>query len=231
VPHGASSGSAHRRTLTAAEAKSFYDRFGAKQDTQAFYEDRALDALVAHADFEHAHSIFEFGCGTGRLAAQLFETILPDDCHYLGVDISETMVALARARLRRWADRVEIVRSEGIVPRHRAGGVYDRFVSTYVLDLLSEEAIDAVLADAGRRLRHDGLLCLVGLTRGQTPLTMLVSALWTALHRVNPNVVGGCRPIVLREFLGEKSWRVRHHEVVAAWGIPSEVVIASAVRR
>ena len=33
------------------------------------------------------------------------------DCHYLGVDISETMVALARERLRAWASRAEIVLS------------------------------------------------------------------------------------------------------------------------
>src|SRR6266478_1823744 len=100
----------HRRhtcTLTTAEAKVFYDRFGAKQDTQAFYEDRALDALILHADFQHAQSVFEFGCGTGRLAARLFTTTLREDCRYVGADISETMVALARKRSRRWANRVE----------------------------------------------------------------------------------------------------------------------------
>ena len=101
-PHAADDISArpHSRTLTTSEARAFYDRFGAKQDKQAFYEDRAIAALIAHADFEHAQSIFEFGCGTGRLAARLLPTPLPDNCHYLGVDISTTMVALARERLR-----------------------------------------------------------------------------------------------------------------------------------
>ena len=88
------------RTLTTAEAKAFYDGFGAKQDAQAFYEDLAVKALIDHADFEHAHSVFEFGAGTGRLAARLLGTMLPDDCRYLGVDIAETLVALARERLR-----------------------------------------------------------------------------------------------------------------------------------
>lgn len=217
----------HNRTLTTGEARTFYDRFGARQDRQAFYEDPALDLLNAHSDFEHAHSIFEFGCGTGRLAARLLTTTLPDNCHYLGVDISTTMVVLARERLRPWAKRAEIVRSEGVIPPQCAADAYDRFVSTYVLDLMSEEAIAAVLAGAGRLLRRGGLLCLVSLTHGHSLLTKFVSAAWGAVHRFNPKLVGGCRPIELLDFLGENRWRVRHHQVVSAWGLTSEVLIAS----
>src|SRR5215470_1867027 len=40
-------------TLTTSEARAFYDSFGAKQDMQAFYEDRALGPLIAHSDFQH----------------------------------------------------------------------------------------------------------------------------------------------------------------------------------
>jgi hypothetical protein len=35
--------------LTRSQAQRFYDRFGKKQDAQAFYEDAALDDLIAHA--------------------------------------------------------------------------------------------------------------------------------------------------------------------------------------
>jgi SAM-dependent methyltransferase len=224
-PHGSPRPDSH--TLTTAEAKAFYDRFGAKQDTQAFYEDHALDALIVHADFQHAHAIFEFGCGTGRLAARLFETKLPEDCRYFGVDISETMVALARERLRRWANRSDIALSEAVIPLHGTVEAYDRFLSTYVLDLMSADAMQAVLGDAQRILRPEGLLCLVSLTHGHTLLTRLVSSAWTMLHRWNPKLVGGCRPIELRDFLSGDCWRVRHQEVVPAWGITSEVLIAS----
>lgn len=224
-PHG--SRRPYSRTLTTVEAKAFYDRFGAKQDAQAFYEDRALDPLITHADFQHAHAVFEFGCGTGRLAARLLGTTLPEDCRYFGVDISETMVALARERLRPWANRAEVVRSEGAISRQCGAGAYDRFVSTYVLDLMSEEAIQAVLADAHRLLGREGLLCLVSLTHGHGVITKLISSAWTMLHRLNPTVVGGCRPIELRDYLAGDRWRLRHHEVVSAWGISSEVLVAS----
>ena len=57
--------------FTHAEAKKFYDAWGTKQDTQSFYEDPAIDELIRVADFEHVQSLFELGCGTGRLAKRL----------------------------------------------------------------------------------------------------------------------------------------------------------------
>jgi hypothetical protein len=68
---------------------------------------------------------------------------------------------------------------------------------------------------------------LVSLTHGHGVMTKLVSAAWEMIHRLNPKLVGGCRPIELRDLLGEDRWRVRHHQIVAAWGITSEVLIAS----
>jgi SAM-dependent methyltransferase len=66
------------RTLSPARAKAFYDRFGRKQDAQAFYEDAALDDLVSHASFGTARTVFELGCGTGRLAVTLLRERLPE---------------------------------------------------------------------------------------------------------------------------------------------------------
>ena len=57
--------------LNREQAKTFYDRLGSRQDSQAFYEDPAIRDLIAEADFETARSIFEFGCGTGRGQTEL----------------------------------------------------------------------------------------------------------------------------------------------------------------
>ena len=38
--------------LSHAEARRFYDRFGAKQDAQAFYERSALEDLALHLELE-----------------------------------------------------------------------------------------------------------------------------------------------------------------------------------
>lgn len=38
-----------QRVLSPSAAQAYYDRFGKKQDWQGFYEDPALDELIAHA--------------------------------------------------------------------------------------------------------------------------------------------------------------------------------------
>jgi len=65
------------RYLSPAEAKRFYDRLGSRQDWQGFYENPAINALIEHAGFDSAHSVIEFGCGTGTLAARLLREHLP----------------------------------------------------------------------------------------------------------------------------------------------------------
>ena len=109
-------------TLTPPQAKPFYDRLGAKQDWQGFYENAALRRLIAHAAFERAYSVVEFGCGTGRLTAALLARHLPAEARYLGLDISDSMVGLARAHLEGWRDRAEVQRTEGAVTLPLAEG-------------------------------------------------------------------------------------------------------------
>ena len=218
-------------TLTVVEAKDFYDSFGARQDRQGFYEDRALVTLEKHAGFESAKAVFEFGCGTGRFAESLMSGPLPDEAHYLGLDVSETMVGLARERLWHWPERAEVMVSDGSTKLPVLDGGFDRFVSSYVFDLLSEEDIRGVLAEAERVLSRDGRLCLVSLTYGDGILPGLVSAAWKRVHRLRPRLVGGCRPVRLASYLPANRWRILHRETVVSFGISSEVLVASKERR
>jgi ubiquinone/menaquinone biosynthesis C-methylase UbiE len=215
------------RTLTRAEARAFYDRFGAGLDSQGFYEDAALDILVQHGDFENAAAVFELGCGTGRFAPRLLASYLPPTARYRGIDVSPTMVGLARERLRPWTGRAEVELSDGSLPP--GDGLCDRFVSTYVLDLMSQQEIVDTLAAAYRLLEPRGLLCVVSLTHGRGPVGKLVSYGWSAVHRLRPMLVGGCRPIEILDFLPQDLWNVRHQEIACRWGITSEVVVAGKV--
>ncbi len=217
------------RTLTVGEAKDFYDGFGARQDHQGFYEDRALATLVKHAGFESAKAVFEFGCGTGRFAESLMSGPLPDEARFLGLDVSETMVGLARERLRRWPERAEVMVSDGSTKLPVPDSGFDRFVSSYVFDLLSEEDIRGVFAEADRVLSRNGRLCLVSLTYGERLLPGLVSAVWKQVHRLRPQLVGGCRPVRLASYLPANRWRILHRETVVSFGISSEVLVASKV--
>ena len=214
------------RVLSHEEARAFYDRFGRKQDLQRIYEDPAIEVLLEYASFESARAVVELGCGTGRLAARLLKQCLPSDATYIGFDISRTMVELAQDRVAPWAGRAEVQLTDGSPSLAVGDHSSDRFLSTYVLDLLGEEQIRAVLREAQRLLVPGGLLCLASLTFGQTPVSRLVSRSWTAIHSLNPQLVGGCRPLELASFIGPE-WRILHREVVRAVGICTEVLIAA----
>jgi ubiquinone/menaquinone biosynthesis C-methylase UbiE len=211
--------------LTLNQARSVYDRIGRVQDWQAFYEDATINRLVADADLAGDQTIFEFGCGTGRLAARLLEE-LPPSVNYLGVDISPVMINLATRRLAAWPERAKAVLVDGSLPLPADDGFADRVLSTFVFDLLDEAYAEAALDDLRRILAPDGRLCLAGLTHGERPLERAMSRAWTGLWRVAPQVLGGCRPISVSALL-ERGWTIEHHSRVHRFGLVMEVVIAA----
>lgn len=217
------------RVLTHDQARRFYDRFGARQDTQGFYEQPVLAELENHLELERARAVVEFGCGTGRFAASLLRGRLPPSATYLGLDVSGTMVGLASQRLAEFGPRAQVRHSDGSPRIEAPDAAFDRFVSTYVLDLLSPEDIGAVLAEAHRVLEPGGLLGLVGLTFGEGGAAWAVSWLVERVHRLGPALVGGCRPLEILRFLPAEGWKVRQRGVVAPYAIASEIVVAERV--
>ena len=212
--------------LTHEQARRFYDWFGSRQDLQRIYEDRSIDVLVEHSAFDRARAVVELGCGTGRLAERLLRTCLPPDATYIGLDISETMVDLGREHVRPWHERADVRLSDGSLRLTLPDRSCDRFVSTYVLDLLTEDDIRSALDEAHRVLVPGGMLCLASLTFGRTAWSRAMCRLWTRVHARHPMWVGGCRPLELTSFLDDR-WAIVHQQVVCTLGICTEIVVAS----
>jgi len=212
--------------LTRSQAQTFYDRFGRKQDAQAFYEDAALDDLIAHAAFEQVEKVFELGCGTGRFAFRLLAKHLSPSTVYFGIDLSQTMITIAQKRILPYKKRAKVSQSDGSMHFPLPNDSVDCVVATYVLDLLPEEDILQAISEVRRVLIPGGKLCLVSLTQGVSFVSRVFIALWSALFRLRPSLVGGCRPILLNSFFDQQSWSVDYRNVVIRFGVPSEVLIA-----
>lgn len=214
-----------QRYLSPEQARNFYDRFGERQDWQRWYEGPALQELIRAGDFGSAHAVFELGCGTGALAAELLAHHLPEDAEYLAVDISPTMVELTRKRLVPFGDRARVLLTDGGLSFELPDGRFDRFVSAYVLDLLPPDQVAEAFREAHRLLRPGGKICLLGLTEGCTVASRTVVAGWRLLRRINPRLVGGCRPLHLIRFADPVGWRWDSHRVMSVFGVPSEVLV------
>jgi len=215
----------HRRVLGPADVRAYYDRFGAKQDSQGFYEEPALAELVRYAEFGGAARVFEFGCGTGRFAARLLADHLPAEATYLGCDLSPIMVGLAKRRLAAFGERARVEPAEGRVRFPLDDDSVDRVVATYVLDLLEEADIARFFAESHRVLLPGGRLAVASLTRGVNVASRVVAALWAGLFRLRPALVGGCRPIEPAAFVDPSAWRIVHRGIVTPFAVPSEVLV------
>ncbi len=213
--------------FTRQQAQVFYDRFGSKQDAQAFYEDAALDNLVAHAAFEQAASVFELASGTGRFALRLLSKHLPATSTYLGIDLSTTMIDLATQRIAPYADRAKVIQSDGAMQFPLPDHSVDRVVCVYLFDILPEDDIRQAIAEAHRVLQPGGQLCLASLTEGVTVASRIVSGLWSLVFRLHSSLVGGCRPIRLGQYFDFANWSLDHDNVIVKFGVPTEVIVAT----
>jgi ubiquinone/menaquinone biosynthesis C-methylase UbiE len=218
------------RLLTHEQASDFYDALGAKQDWQAFFEVPSMRDLIAHAHFEAAHAVVEVGCGTGAFAEQVLAHHLPPQATYLALDSSPMMVGLAQSKLDRFGERVRVQQTDGSLHVDERSGSCDRVVSNYVLDLLSPTDISRLLAEADRLLVADGSLCLISITHGSTPLSRMVTWIWTKLHALQPRLLGGCRPLALGDYVPAAHWQMDYSQVITRYGIPSAVLVATKKR-
>ena len=129
-------------------------------------------------------------------------------------------------RLQPWAGRVSVARTDGDPPLPLGDARADRFIANYVLDLMGPDDSSRWLEEVHRVLAPAGFLCLVSITPGKNRMSRFVSDAWMRVWRRQPTLVGGCRPIELLELLDQNQWTTLHREVVTAWSVSSEVVVA-----
>jgi SAM-dependent methyltransferase len=209
-----------------AENTRLYDRIGPLTDITAFYVDPALNRLTQLASLREAKRIVEVGAGTGRYAARLMQDVFTADARYIDLEPSPRMRDLAQMRLAQWRTRSTIRPLDDALPQEWRGAV-DRYIATYVLNVLpNEDAIRRLLERSHDALADSGLLCLVNQTHGRAGTERIISALWMRVYGVTPAILGQCRLLEARQYLEGSRWRVRSREVVGRFGFCSEVLVA-----
>ena len=142
------------RGLAKEEVERFYDRFGAKQDKQNYYEDTALTDLLKHARFDVAHTVVEFGCGYGTFSIPVAEHIQGGVVTF---DIDPQMVEFTRRRALDLNLHNLVVEERDFVAS--GTGLPDQSADFVMLfNILHAEAPDNLLAEAWRTLTTNGLL-------------------------------------------------------------------------
>jgi cyclopropane fatty-acyl-phospholipid synthase-like methyltransferase len=225
--------------LTSAPSSSsvvkFYDAVGHLLMNDFYhhsFELAGMKAMIAHCDIHQGQELLEVGPGSGFLAEQILQD--HHDVHYTGVDLSATMHATASARL---AEHIKADRAELLLTNNSFDflqeweGPVDRYIFTYVLDLLPEADIRRFASLLRARLEKNpsSKVCIVNLTYGFDPLSRVVTNAWQLLYRyLGGAAVGGCRPLQIADYFSATAgFRVEHVESVVSTGVPSEVAVLS----
>jgi len=134
--------------------------------------------------------ILEVGCGTGKNLVNLCR-IFPR-AEVTGVDISETMLNLARRKTAAFAPRVQLLKS-AYGPAFQGGGACDLILFSYALSMFNPGFADAIAA-AHRDLAPGGRIAVVDFHDTRSALFER----WMGMNHVRMNAQ--LRPLLLERF-------------------------------
>jgi ubiquinone/menaquinone biosynthesis C-methylase UbiE len=206
-------------TIAHDVARQVYNRLGARLDRAERFEGRAKALALELLAVNSGQRVLHVGVGTGAEHAALQAAAAPGGL-LVGCDLSRGMLLLTRGR----AD-TPLCEADAVRLPFRAGSL-DRLFSAYMLDLLPLAEIPAALAEFRRVLRPGGRLALVSLTEGADLPSRLFVAGWKQVYRLDPQRLGGCRPLQHAGLLEQAGFAVERHVVVQR-GFPSEVLVGT----
>lgn len=197
----------------------FYDAWG------RLTEDKALNRLLALAEVADGMDILEVAVGTGRL----FEKLVARNPsgNNQGVDIAPAMLAYAKRRLARHAERDAYQLQEGSAYQLPfAPDSFDRLFNSYMLDMFPLEDHARVLSEFLRVLRPGGVMAIGYFSHGHR----WFNRLWPWLAKHFPALLTYCRPVDLLPTLEQLGVVVLAHETLSQNSFPSDIVIVQKPR-
>jgi demethylmenaquinone methyltransferase/2-methoxy-6-polyprenyl-1,4-benzoquinol methylase len=207
-------------TISADQARSYYDRVGAFYDWAAFYETGAKRLGLEMLQLQPGLRLLNAGCGTGKAHQNFQKAVSPGFA--MGIDLSAVMAKMTRKR----TGAPVCQGSVGQLPL--VSESFDRVYSSYVLDLIPHTLLLQVLAEFRRVLAPGGRVVVITLTEGTTAASRALVALWKAAYSIAPVACGGCRPLQLSNMVETSGFNHINRQVIVQFGVPSEII--SAVR-
>lgn len=205
------------------QVEDVYTRIAAVYDLWAFLTERNARARCLElAAIQDGEAVLEVAVGTGLAFAEILRR--NPSGRNEGLDLTEAMLARARTRAARTGIDNYSLRIGDARALEFADNSFDVLINNYMFDLLPEEDFAIVLSEFRRVLRPGGRLALVNMTAG----TRWYNGLWERLYRVNPALLGGCRPVSILPLMREAGFEQTSREYVSQFTFPSEVVFGVA---
>ena len=209
--------------LSKDEVRAAYRKYASIYDIWSFLaESKARRRCLELAEIRDGEAVLEVAVGTGVLFEKIV-TLHPEGRNE-GIDLSDAMLARARARVEKTGARNYELKIGDACYIENPDKSFDVLLNNYMFDLIPETDFVAILNEFKRVLRHGGRLVLVNMTKGPHWFT----ALWDWIYKINPSLLGGCRGIELHPYLAKAGFDEIRREYISQFMFPSELI--SAVR-
>ena len=211
-------------TRSRENVKATYDRLSGWYDLLTGPGEKKFRELgLRKLNVRAGERVLEIGFGTGQALLALALSVGRTGRVY-GIDLSEGMLNVARARVRKagLASRIRLMRGDAAHLPFAADS-FDAVFMSFTLELFDTSEIPVVLQECRRVLRRSGRVGITALARGEKP--SLMTTLYEWAHRRFPTWID-CRPIRVQSILEDAGFQVLDVTRLSMWGLPVEVVLA-----
>jgi ubiquinone/menaquinone biosynthesis C-methylase UbiE len=174
------------------------------------------------AAIRDGEDVLEVAVGTGLAFVKILEANPSGQNE--GIDLTPAMLMRAKKKAGRTGADTYNLRVGDAYELPYPSNRFDVLVNNYMFDLLPERDFSVVLEEFKRVLRPGGRLAMVNMTHGE----QWYNGIWARLYRINPALLGGCRPVSLLPLVQQSGFGRTAREYYSQMTFPSEVVFGIA---
>ncbi len=189
----------------------------------AVTESKAREKAIARASIHDGESVLEVAVGTGLTFFEILKANPNGENE--GIDLTPAMLEKARQRAAKSGTTHYQLETGDAYNLNFPDHHFDLVMNNYMFDLLPEQDFLTVLAEFKRVLKPGGRLVLVNMTRGER----FYEKFWEGVYNFNPHWLGGCRGVLLYDYLKSAGFQNIEREKLSQFGFPSEIISAKRV--
>lgn len=199
--------------------KKIYDFLSRFYPLVAPFENRIRMRGIEMARIRPGERVLEVAVGAGYSFVEILKRVGPGETVY-GIDISARMVEKTRKRAERRGVTNFDLRECDARCLPFPDNFFDVLYNSYMLNLMPIKDFSVVLGEFRRVLKKSGRIVLVALSKEDFGPVFLEK-----IYRLNPYLLGGCRPVLMEEFVREAGFIDVRRETMKTFLI-SEIITA-----